>query len=80
MARRHRRRRLPGRRFLALVDPKKDMIIASGYNGAQISADEVRAYMRSQLAAYKALADVEFIGRDQVPRNAMGKVVKRELA
>ena len=45
--------------------------------GQEISADEVRSYVRSNLARFKVPRDVEFL--DELPRNATGKVLKREL-
>ncbi len=44
----------------------------------QPSADEIRAYVKSNLARYKVPRDVHFI--DELPRNATGKILKRELA
>ena len=46
--------------------------------GAEVSEDEVKDYVRDNLARYKAPRDVVFI--DELPRNATGKVLKRELA
>ena len=45
--------------------------------GQSLSEDDVRAYVRSNLARYKVPRDVEFL--DELPRNATGKVLKREL-
>ncbi|MGH2967631.1 MAG: acyl-CoA synthetase [Solirubrobacteraceae bacterium] len=45
--------------------------------GGELSEDEVRKYVKSNLAGYKVPRDVEFI--DELPRNATGKVLKREL-
>jgi acyl-CoA synthetase (AMP-forming)/AMP-acid ligase II len=45
--------------------------------GAKLTADEVKDYVKANLAGYKAPRDVEFIAR--LPRNATGKVLKREL-
>jgi acyl-CoA synthetase (AMP-forming)/AMP-acid ligase II len=44
----------------------------------ELSADEVKAHVKSNLARYKVPRDVEFL--DSLPRNATGKVLKRELA
>jgi acyl-CoA synthetase (AMP-forming)/AMP-acid ligase II len=44
---------------------------------AEISEDEIKKYVKSNLAGYKVPRDVEFI--DELPRNATGKVLKREL-
>jgi fatty-acyl-CoA synthase len=46
-------------------------------NGATLSAVAVQEYVKSNLARYKAPREVVFI--DQLPRNATGKVLKREL-
>jgi acyl-CoA synthetase (AMP-forming)/AMP-acid ligase II len=45
--------------------------------GAQLSEDEVRDYVRDNLARFKVPRDVVFV--DVLPRNATGKVLKREL-
>jgi acyl-CoA synthetase (AMP-forming)/AMP-acid ligase II len=42
------------------------------------SADEIRELVRSNLARYKVPRDVEFLAA--LPRNATGKVLRRELA
>jgi fatty-acyl-CoA synthase len=46
--------------------------------GAQLDADEVRDYVKKNLARFKVPRDVEFL--DELPRNATGKVVKRALS
>jgi fatty-acyl-CoA synthase len=46
--------------------------------GVSVSDDEIKQYVKSNLAGYKVPRDVEFI--DELPRNATGKVLKRELA
>jgi len=46
--------------------------------GAELSADEVKGHVKSNLAGYKVPRDVEFIG--ELPRNSTGKVLKRVLA
>jgi fatty-acyl-CoA synthase len=45
--------------------------------GAKLSADEVKAHVRSNLARYKVPREVELV--DELPRNPTGKVLKREL-
>lgn len=45
--------------------------------GAEVDAAEVEAFCRERLADYKAPRTVVFV--DELPRNATGKVVKREL-
>ena len=44
----------------------------------QLSEDELKAHVKANLAGYKTPREVEFI--DELPRNATGKVLKRELA
>ena len=41
------------------------------------SADEIKTYVRGNLARYKVPRDIHFIG--ELPRNATGKVLKRKL-
>jgi long-chain acyl-CoA synthetase len=45
--------------------------------GISTSSDEVIAFLSGKLAPYKVPAAVEFV--TELPRNAMGKVLKREL-
>ena len=47
-------------------------------DGADLSKDEVKGYIKSNLARYKVPREVEFL--DSLPRNATGKILKRELA
>jgi fatty-acyl-CoA synthase len=46
--------------------------------GAELAAEEVKEYVRVNLARYKVPRDVVFV--DELPRNPSGKVLKRELA
>jgi fatty-acyl-CoA synthase len=46
-------------------------------NGSQLDAAAVQEYVKHNLARYKVPRDVVFI--EQLPRNATGKVLKREL-
>jgi fatty-acyl-CoA synthase len=46
--------------------------------GAQLTPDEVKAYVKDHLARYKVPRDVVFL--PELPRNATGKILKRELA
>jgi len=57
-----------GQRLKAVVVTKK---------GASMTADDVKKYVKSNLAGYKVPRDVEFI--DELPRTSTGKVLKREL-
>ena len=42
-----------------------------------LSEKQVKDYVKSNLAGYKAPRDVEFV--DELPRTSTGKVLKREL-
>jgi acyl-CoA synthetase (AMP-forming)/AMP-acid ligase II len=44
---------------------------------AEVSEDELKAHVKANLASYKTPREVEFL--DELPRNATGKVLKREL-
>jgi acyl-CoA synthetase (AMP-forming)/AMP-acid ligase II len=46
--------------------------------GAQLTEEDVKNYVRDNLARYKTPREVVFI--DELPRNPTGKVLKRELA
>ena len=46
-------------------------------DGEDLSAEDVQSYVKKNLAGYKVPRDVEFL--DSLPRNATGKVLKREL-
>jgi long-chain acyl-CoA synthetase len=76
--------------YLTIVDRKKDMIIAGGYNiypreideilfqhPKTLTADEVIQFSREKLAAYKAPKMVEFI--DALPKSAVGKILRKEV-
>jgi fatty-acyl-CoA synthase len=45
--------------------------------GAEVSPEDVTAHVKANLASYKSPREVEFL--DELPRNATGKVLKREL-
>jgi fatty-acyl-CoA synthase len=46
-------------------------------DGQSVSEDELKSYIKSNLASYKVPRDIVFL--DELPRNATGKVLKREL-
>jgi fatty-acyl-CoA synthase len=46
-------------------------------DGASLSEDDVKAYVKDNLARYKVPREVVFL--EELPRNATGKVLKREL-
>jgi acyl-CoA synthetase (AMP-forming)/AMP-acid ligase II len=56
-----------GQRLKAFVVP----------TGKKPTEDQIKSYVRSNLARYKVPRDVEFV--EELPRNATGKVIKREL-
>jgi fatty-acyl-CoA synthase len=47
-------------------------------DGAQLDEEAVKAYVKANLARYKVPREVVFL--EQLPRNATGKVLKRELS
>jgi fatty-acyl-CoA synthase len=47
-------------------------------DGASLSEDEIKEYVRANLARYKAPREIVFV--HELPRNPTGKVLKRELA
>jgi acyl-CoA synthetase (AMP-forming)/AMP-acid ligase II len=57
-----------GERVLAVVVPK---------SGAAPTADSIVAWSRERIAAYKSPKSVQFV--TELPRNASGKVLRREL-
>ncbi|MEA2360151.1 MAG: hypothetical protein QOI62_3411 [Solirubrobacteraceae bacterium] len=46
--------------------------------GAKAGADELKEHVRANLARYKVPREIEFL--HELPRNATGKILKRELA
>jgi fatty-acyl-CoA synthase len=57
-----------GQRLKAFVVPK---------NGEELEEDDLKAYVKQNLARYKVPREIEFL--DSLPRNATGKILKREL-
>jgi fatty-acyl-CoA synthase len=47
-------------------------------NGAQLTEEAIQLYVKQNLARYKVPREVVFL--PELPRNATGKVLKRELA
>ena len=45
--------------------------------GTEATADDLKAHVKSQLAGYKVPRDLTFL--EELPRNASGKVMPREL-
>jgi fatty-acyl-CoA synthase len=58
-----------GQRLKAFVVPA---------SGKELDADQIKAHVKANLARYKVPREVEFL--EALPRNATGKVLKRELA
>jgi fatty-acyl-CoA synthase len=58
-----------GQRLKAFVVPSRD---------AEAGEDELKDYVKANLARYKVPREIVFL--EELPRNATGKVVKRELA
>jgi fatty-acyl-CoA synthase len=54
---------------------KAFVVLDSG--AAHVGEDELKAHVKSNLASYKTPREVEFV--DELPRNATGKVLKRDL-
>jgi fatty-acyl-CoA synthase len=46
-------------------------------DGRELTEAEIKSYVKQNLARYKVPREVVFL--DQLPRNATGKIVKREL-
>jgi acyl-CoA synthetase (AMP-forming)/AMP-acid ligase II len=57
-----------GQRLKAFVVPR---------NGNRLTAEAVQSYVKENLARFKVPRDVVFV--DELPRNATGKILKREL-
>ena len=53
----------------------KAFVVVSG--DADVAEDELKAHVKAHLAGYKAPREVEFM--DELPRNATGKILKRDL-
>jgi len=47
-------------------------------DGASVGADELKDYVKANLARYKVPREIVFL--EELPRNATGKILKRELA
>ena len=62
-------------RFESGEEIKAYIVLEDGVDG--ISKDEIMAWCRERMAAYKYPRIVEF--RDSLPMNATGKILKREL-
>ena len=45
--------------------------------GVDVGEDDLKAYVKENLARYKVPREIRFL--EELPRNATGKVLKREL-
>jgi fatty-acyl-CoA synthase len=74
---------VPGVREAAVVGVADEQFgqrlraIVSLVPGAQLTESELQAHVRTHLARYKVPREIVFV--DELPRNATGKVLKREL-
>ncbi len=53
----------------------KAFVVTGG--DAEVSVEDLKAHVKANLAAYKAPREIEFLA--ELPRNATGKILKREL-
>ncbi len=53
-------------------------VVLSETQRGQVDADALKAHVKDNLARYKVPREIVFV--DELPRNATGKVLKRELA
>ena len=77
----HRHRAVDDVAVIGVADPQfgqrlKAFVVKKP--GAAVSEEEVKYYVKSNLARYKVPREVTFI--KELPRNSTGKVLKRELA
>jgi fatty acid CoA ligase FadD36 len=62
---------------VGLPDPDLGQRIVAFVVGSEHNADELINYVAQELSAHKRPREVRFV--DSLPRNAMGKVVKKQL-
>lgn len=48
-------------------------------NGVELDPQQLRTDVNARIARYKRIEEIQVVRRDDVPRNAMGKVLKRAL-
>ena len=75
---------IPAERPLTLYLDRRELVLGDdpGAPGAgqDVTAEEVIDHCRGRLAGYKRPRSCSFLREDEIPRNATGKVLKRELA
>ena len=59
------------------VRPAAEGLRRASRTEAEVGEDELKAHVKANLAGYKTPREIEFL--DELPRNATGKVLKREL-
>ncbi len=67
---------------IALPDPKwgeKVVAVVIPREGATITEEELLSWCRDEMAAYKRPKQIFFIGQDEMPRTATGKILHRKL-
>ena len=64
-------------RVILMVRGQRLKAVVVKRDGKRLSADDVKKYVKSNLAGYKAPRDVVFVA--ELPRTSTGKVLKREL-
>ena len=74
---RRRRRGRGDRRRRRRVRPAAEGLRRRSTPGAELRRGRLKAHVRANLAGYKVPREIEFL--DELPRNATGKVLKREL-
>ncbi len=52
-------------------------VVLTGDGGAGVTADELKQYVRENLANYKVPREITVL--DELPRNSTGKIVRRDL-
>jgi acetyl-CoA synthetase len=57
--------------------PKAFVVTRPGHNGDRALADELRAHVRTRLAAHEVPREIEFV--DDLPRTTTGKIMRRAL-
>jgi 4-hydroxybenzoate-CoA ligase/benzoate-CoA ligase len=60
-----------------LVKPKAFVILNEGYTGSDALADELVAYCKEKMAAYKRPRWIEFV--TELPKTATGKIQRFKL-
>ena len=68
---------------VGLPDREKDEVVGALVQlepGASVSEQELRAYCRARIAAFKVPRRIRFVSEDDIPRTSTGKVNKQGIA